>query len=217
MSTDDVKSKSSLSPLNEAYWQGFIDGTNRAIEDFGPLRPAPAEIRRAQKRTVLRRLEMAFDAKKFVADASVPPMSTQFLACPEGTYTATISDDGDIDDWFREVEWKDKKTGEPRSAAAVRIPFLVTDSGVKAQLGRDSIIVPYDVFLDVTGDGKLDTSEGKNVRIGQLREALGQNNSNWGWSMLRGAGPVMIKVSQRSDPKDPQIKYAQVDRVAKVA
>jgi len=166
---------------------------------------------------------MAFDADKFLSSNTVGPMSTQITPCPEGTFTAVVSGDGDIKDWFREVEWKDKKTGEPRSAQAVRIPFLITDDGVRAKLSRDTVIVPYDIFLDLiygktsNDPDTLDTGEGKNVKLGQLRAALGQNNPNWNFSQLRGAGPVMVKVSQRSDSRDPQVKYAQVERVAPVS
>lgn len=157
-----------------------------------------------------------FDPKTFLSSNS-GPMSTSITPCPEGTYTAIVSGEGNLEDWFREVEWKDKKTGEPRSAASARIPFIITDDAVRAKLERDTVTVFYDVFLDLTPDGKLDTGRDKNVKIGQLREALGQNSANWEFSNLRGAGPVMVKVSQRSDPRDPQTKYAQIDRVARVS
>ena len=197
--------------------QIFDEGYQKAIDELGLLRKAPPKILRAQQQSVQRKANDMFDMDKFLASNTVGPMSTQITPCPEGTYTAVISGDGDIKEWFRPVEWKDKKTGEPRRADAVRIPFLITDDGVRAKLGRETVIVPYDVFLDLTADDKFDTSEGKNVKIGQLREALGQNGANWNFTQLRGAGPVMVKVSQRSDSKDPQTKYAQIDRVAKVS
>jgi hypothetical protein len=160
---------------------------------------------------------MTFDAKEFAAATLDSPLSTQIVPCPEGVYTAVIDGEGDIDSWFREATWKDKKTGEERSAQTLKIPFKVTDGGVQAKLGRDTVLVNYDIFLDLTKDGKLDKSEGKNTKLGQVFEALGMNGPGASILNLRGAGPLMVKVSQRSDPKDPQTKYAQVDRVAKVA
>jgi len=34
--------------------------------------------------------------------------------------------------------------------------------------------------------------------------------------MMKGKGPVMIKVTQRSDKNDPTQKYAEVNRVSKI-
>ena len=195
----------------------YDEGYQHAIDELGLLRKAPPKILRAQQQSVQRKAEAMFDMDKFLASNNVGPMSTQVTPCPEGTYTAVVSSDGDIRDWFRPIEWKDKKTGEPRRAEAVRIPFLITDDGVRAKLGRETVIVSYDVFLDLNPDDTLATGEGKNVKIGQLRDALGQNGANWNFGQLRGAGPVMVKVSQRSDSRDPQVKYAQIDRVAKVS
>ena len=159
---------------------------------------------------------MPFDAQEFLAATASAPMSTTITPCPEGTFTAVVDDGGDLADWFREATWNDKQ-GNQRSAPTARIPMRITDQGVLDQLKRDSVIVPYDIFLDMTAAGKLDTSQDKNVKLGQLRDALGQNHGGqWSFAMLRGAGPLMVKVSQRSDKKDPSIKYAQVDRVAKV-
>lgn len=165
---------------------------------------------------------MSFDAQEFINATSEGPMSTSIPQCPEGVYTFVVDGDGDIANWFREIEWKDKKTGADKSAPAARIPCVCTDDGVKRQLGREKVVVGYDFFLDMkTGaNGKkvLDNDEGKNVKLGQLREALGQNNGPFqGFMPFRGAGPFLGKVSHRSDPKDPSIKYAQIDRVTKLA
>ena len=53
----------------------------------------------------------------------------------------------------------------------------------------------------------------KNVKLGRLREALGQNKNGQAWSfgMLKGAGP--IKVSIEPDKKNPE-DYSRVVKVA---
>jgi hypothetical protein len=161
---------------------------------------------------------MTFDAKAFAASTTKSPLSTQIVPCPEGAFTAFVDDAAsDVTEWFREVNWNDKKTGQPRTAISLRIPFSVKDDGVRQRVGRENVIVNYDIFLDLTSDGKIDESDGRNVKLGQLYEALGMNGPGASIEKLRGKGPVMVKVSQRSDPKDPQTKYAQVDRVAKVS
>jgi hypothetical protein len=84
-------------------------------------------------------------------------------------------------------------------------------------LKRDKVLVPMNCWLDLTEDGaSLDLNEGKNVSLGRLRKALDQNEGKWNPLMMKGKGPVMIKVSQRSDKTDPTIKYAEVNRVSKI-
>lgn len=166
---------------------------------------------------------MSFNAEQFINSTVNAPMSTATIVCPEGEWTAVISDEGDLADWFRTVEWKDKKSGADRSSPAIRIPFLITDQRARAIAKRsdDAKLYAYmDSFLDLDHDGNLDTSEGKNVKLGALRAALGQNNAGtpWTFSMLRGAGPVIVKVSQRSfDDKDPSRKAADVVRVLRMS
>jgi hypothetical protein len=46
---------------------------------------------------------------------------------------------------------------------------------------------------------------------------LDQNAGDWKPADLKGKGPLMVKVTQRSDSKDPTIKYAEVSRVAKIS
>lgn len=160
---------------------------------------------------------MPFDPDTFLNQDTSGPLATTIRPAPEGEYQAVVSADGEQKDWFREAEWEDKKTGEHRSAPVAEIPMEITDPRIKAALPeRDRVIVPFKFFLDMK-DGRLDTGPDKNIRLGQLRAALGQNGPGpWNWSMLRGAGPVLVKVTQRSDPKDPERKFAEVTKVTRI-
>lgn len=154
-----------------------------------------------------------FNADAFLNAPVSASLSTSVKACPEGEFRFMI-DDGDRALTFREAQ--SKKTGEAFFTAEILCSCL--DDGVKQALGRDKVLVPIKMFLDMTPDGlALDTSEGKNVKLGKLRDTLGQNDgSPWNWAMLKGKGPFMGKVSQRSDPDDPSIKYAEITRMAKI-
>jgi hypothetical protein len=166
-----------------------------------------------------------FDPSQFVNATVTSPMSTSVIVCPEGEWKAIVSDEGDLKEWFRLVEWKDKKNGEDRSSPAVRIPFKIIDQRAKDILSKPGqpferdLYASMDSFLDLDSAGNPDVSEGKNVKLGQLRKALDQNNpgQTWGFQMLRGAGPVIVKVAQRSDEKDPNRKFADVVRVLKLS
>ena len=155
---------------------------------------------------------MAFDAEKFLNQTVAEPMSTVTIPCPEGEYKAFV-DDGD-----RAVTFRDgglDRNGNELSPQCI-VQFAITGDQIPNQtLKRDKVIVPMNIWLDVSGDG-LDLSEGKNVGLGRLRKALDQNDGAWSPLMMKGKGPVMIKVTQRSDKNDPTQKYAEVNRVSKI-
>jgi hypothetical protein len=157
-----------------------------------------------------------FDASAFLNQTVDGPMSTVFPVCPEGEFTMKITDDGDIASWFSEAKWTDKNTGEARSAPTVTIPVEILDDAVRQKLGVQKVTSRLKMFLDMSG-GKLDTSEGKNVRLGQLRAAVGQNTPGWNFSMLKGAGPFVGRTILVSDRNNPEIKYSEVSRVAKIS
>ena len=151
---------------------------------------------------------MAFDAEKFMTSTTDGPMSTAPVLCPEGEYKAIV-DDGDKAITFR------NGTKDGNEWHQMGVLFNVTDDAVRAQLKRDKVLVPYNTFLDIKGDA-LDTEEGKNVGLGRLRKALGQNDGSWAPAMMKGKGPVMVKISHRADKNDPSVKYAEVTRVSAI-
>ena len=156
---------------------------------------------------------MPFDADKFLNQTINAPMSTSTVPCPKGEYKAFI-DDGDKAIAFREGGMaRDRVT---KLSPQCVVLFNILDDSVKQQLNRDKVLVPLTLWLDVKGDS-LDLSEGKNVGLGRLRKALDQNDGTWNPAMMKGKGPLMVKVTQRSDKQDPTIKYAEVSRVAKIS
>ena len=154
---------------------------------------------------------MGFDADKFMQTNITGPTSTAVLVCPEGEYRAVV-DDGDKAITARSFPGKD---GKPDSHQ-MQVLFSILDDSAKLAVKRDKCLVPNSIWLDVNENGDLDLSEGRNVGIGRLRKALGQNDGSWNPGMMKGKGPVMVKVSHRADPKDPTIKYAEVTRVSAI-
>jgi hypothetical protein len=152
-----------------------------------------------------------FDADKFMQTNITGPSSTTVLICPEGEFKAVV-DDGDKAITARSFPGKDGKSDSHQ----MQVLFSILDDAAKAAVKRDKCLVPMTVWLDVDDNGNLDTSEGRNVGLGRLRKALGQNEGAWNPPMMKGKGPVMVKVSHRADPKDPSIKYAEVTRVSAI-
>ena len=152
-----------------------------------------------------------FDPDAFMNMTVDAPMATNLSGVPEGEYTAMI---GDFDSTaFRTVT---TKTGD---RPVLEVPFVINDDALKAKLGRESITHRETYWLDMNAEGKLDTGMDKNVRLGQLRQALNQNNPSvpWSPSMLRNMGPVRIVIKTTSDKKDPEKKYTNITRYAKIS
>jgi hypothetical protein len=155
---------------------------------------------------------MPFDADKFLNQTITDPMSTHTIPCPEGEYKAFV-DDGDKAITFREGGLD--RNGNELSPQCVVLFAVMGDQIPNQVLKRDKVLVGMNIWLDVNGDA-LDLSEGKNVGLGRLRKAIDQNDGAWNPMMMKGRGPVMIKVTQRSDKNDPTQKYAEVSRVSKI-
>lgn len=153
---------------------------------------------------------MAFNADKFMQGVQAP-MSTVRQVCPEGEFRAFV-DDGDKAIEFKSFPGKD---GKPDSHQCVVLWAITGDQQPNQFLKREKVLVPQTIWLDVDGD-QLDLSEGKNVGLGRLRRMFGQNEGAWAPPMLKGKGPVMIKVGHRANPQSPEDKFAEVVRVAAI-
>lgn len=150
-----------------------------------------------------------FDADAFLSTTVDGPMSTAPLNCDEGEYKAII-DDGEKAIAFRSFPGKN---GKPDSHQCV-IQFSILDDAQKARMQREKVLVPMTCWLDLNKEETgLDLSDGKNVALGRLRKAVGQNDGAWNPAMLKGKGPLMVKVTHRSNPETGD-KYHEVSRVA---
>lgn len=154
---------------------------------------------------------MVFNAEKFMNTTMQGPTSTVVLVCPEGEYKAFI-DDGD-----KAIQFRDGDASRNLSPQCVVLFAITGDQQPNQFLKRDKVLVPMTCWLDLDEAGEgLDLGEGKNVGLGRIRKAIGQNEGTFNPPMMKGKGPVLIKVGHRADKNDPTIKYAEVTRVAAI-
>lgn len=156
-----------------------------------------------------------FDPNSFMAQTVDGELDTQVQLVPEGEYPAMIESIEAEKDFRHGIVGEGKKTAGA-TWANFSPRFVLQAPEVAAELGREKVVVAHEgIFLDLDSTGNLDFSKGKNVNLGQLRDAVGQNKPGpWSFSNLSGAGPVMVKVSHL-DGKNG--KFARVTRVAKVS
>jgi hypothetical protein len=159
---------------------------------------------------------MSFDPEQFMQTAVVGTLDTKYTPIPEEEYQMILG----------KPEPRTVKREDGSIALVVEIPCFVDPSlRIKSGDGNGKTIGEYTgmekpsarftLWPDLTPQGNLDLSRGKNVALGRLREAVGQNNEKeWNWSMLEGK---MIRGNvKHTIRKDDGSAFANVNRVAKV-
>ena len=144
-----------------------------------------------------------FDADTFLGTETDAPMETHFKPVPEGEYTAMID----------AVVAK-----EVNDSPVLDVSYIILDDALRTEMNMERVSVRQSIFIDMESDGRIALGENRNVKLGKLREALGQNNAGaWAPRMLVGAGPVTIKTVNKPDKNDPETIYSNVQRVAAAA
>jgi len=161
-----------------------------------------------------------FDPDQFMSSTIDQPLETERKLCPAGEYKATI------DDFTREAFQaigftykKGPRAGEEGTFTKFNVPFVIDDAKVQSTLGMDKVVVYQSITLDLDDSNQLQWGVNKNIDLGKLRKAVGQNNSGpWSPGNLRGAGPVIVKVVHRSGKRQDgsEWKNAEVERVAPI-
>lgn len=162
-----------------------------------------------------------FDPDTFMQQTIDAPLETEYVMVPPGEYVATIDDFSS--DAFEQISFDYKKgprAGTPGVMTKLTLPFVIQDETVKTEMQRDKVVVTKQLILDLDDSGGLDFGKNKNVELGRIRSAVGQNDGQpWSIAKLRGAGPVMVKIVHTAfDRRDgTKGKRTEVDRVVRIA
>lgn len=144
-----------------------------------------------------------FNPDLFIQDAIEGEMSTKMELIPKGEYIGFIDSQKPINS-VRLITPNDPSK-QPFFAIAVNV--ILDAPEVSEAIGRSRLSVRYEILADrdpITGT--LHRGKGKNVKLGRLRELVGQNNPGpWSLGMLAGAGPLLCKVDYKEDNRDSQL------------
>lgn len=148
---------------------------------------------------------MSFDPQAFLDASTSSANDTKIIPVPMGEYFGIIEK-------VTPRQWQSKDGTQ--SGIALDITWAVEDAAVKEFLGRDNVTVKQGLMLDLTTTGGLDTSTGKNVALGRLREAVGKNtpNEQFSFAMLPGLS-AKISVNHRVVNEET---YAEVKGTARI-
>ena len=142
-----------------------------------------------------------FDVNDLMNQSTEGEMETSLPPIPEGEWAGYIT----------KVEGRvvNTKNGE---TPVLDVTWVVTDQSVIDSVGIATPQVRQTIWLDIDASGRLALGTGKNLGLGRLREAVGQNGPKpWNFAMLEGQQAI-IKISHRE--YNDQI-YADVKGVAK--
>src|SRR5687768_6069829 len=125
-----------------------------------------------------------FNPATFMQTTTDEATSTEVILIREGDYTAVS---GPInEDSFKEIPIVNgPRAGEKSYQMNVKWQLDDPEGKLQEELGRPPVAM-QNIWLDIGKDGSMEMGKGRNVELGLLREALGQNASGRNWS------PVMV-------------------------
>jgi hypothetical protein len=149
-----------------------------------------------------------FDPNTFLSETVTGANDTKYVPVPQGEYPAIIKEVK-----ARQMDRKDRP-GEKSTVAD--IVYEIDDANVKQVTGLDNPTVRQSVWLDLTPNGKLDMSKGKNIQLGKLREALGLNDDTKPFSFDQLPGRAAIIAIEHNPGKNEGEVFANVSKVGKL-
>lgn len=145
-------------------------------------------------------MSSVFDPDMFMNQQTDDASSTTYVPVPEGEYQALLK------------EVKAAVVGD--SKPVLNVTWAIDDQAVRDETGLPEPTVRQTIWLDLTPQGGLDMGKGKNVSLGKLREALGQNEPGRPWSPGMLCGQVaIVKIGHRTG-REPGEIFADVKAVS---
>ena len=127
---------------------------------------------------------------EFLQTVTEEALDDTLIPCPPGEWIGIASKPV-----VKQFEYKaEDRKGE--TGYRLVINWAIQDQEPKDVCGRDKVSVTQSLLLDITEDGSgIDMGKGKNIGLGKVRTALGQNvpGQPWAPAMIEGQ-PAKIKV-----------------------
>jgi len=142
-----------------------------------------------------------FDPNVFLSQEIKGANETKYTPIPKGEFKAYVDDLG-----------MDEYNGQP----ILIVTWAIMSDELKKTLGLEKPTIQDRLFLDYE-NGALSFGPNKNVKLGRIREAVGQNDpkAKWTFNSLRGAGPVAIMVDHKPNKDNPEEIFPRITRYAK--
>ena len=116
-----------------------------------------------------------FNADLFMETEVEGELETEFTPIPEDEYKAVI----------KEI----KADTTPKGSPLLELIWIVDSQEVRDLIGMEEPTVRQTIWLDINEQGAMEFGKNKNIGLGKLREALGQNTGA-AWSINKMLGQV---------------------------
>ncbi len=152
---------------------------------------------------------MNFDPNEILNQNLSGGFSTRVKPVPPGEYPAIVKSLA-----AREV---DSKQNPGQKQLVIDVVMGISDAGAAEATGRPEPTSRLTLWVDRNATGQIDRSEGKNIGLGRLLEALELNieSASFSFNDLIGR-PLIVVVENTPDRSDPTMIYDNVKRVAKL-
>jgi hypothetical protein len=148
---------------------------------------------------------MSFNPEAFLGQTVSEALDTQLVPVPEGIHSAQIKSLN-----LRKLD----ATSEKEERVILEVTWIALSKEAREATGLENPQVRQTIWLDTNPSGGLDTGKGKNVGLGRLREAVGQNRAGKSWSFNHLNGALAdILVKHRPGRDGDENTYAEVARV----
>lgn len=128
-----------------------------------------------------------FNPDQFLATAVQGVLDTQRKPLPAVEFNGFIKE-------IKKPEVVKTKKGD---SILMEIPIQIDCAQYEQELGYSSSVRSYKCWLDINAVGNLDMGTGKNIDLGKIREAVGQNGpEEWTVTNLVGA-PIRVQIKHR--------------------
>jgi len=156
---------------------------------------------------------MAFDPDAFMNETVDMPFETERTLVPEGEYRMAVDDF--TSDAIQKIDFtykKGERAGQAGSMTKFNCPIVILDDKVAHDLQLEKVVIYWGINVDLDDNGKLEWGKNKNIALGQLRAACGQNQAGpWSPGQLRASKPFMGKVIHRTIKRDDGTSYPVAD------
>lgn len=152
-----------------------------------------------------------FDVNSFL-QAAASDAFTKRPPLPVGDYIAVI---GEFNDKSFKIYPKKDGSGDVK-VLNIRLDIDISSNAeaVAVMKGETKVVVFDGVMLELTPGGALDSSPGKNRRLRDYRDALGQNIPGQSWGPIQMTGQVVkVKIDHRDYNGEPQEEVKAVTAV----
>lgn len=154
-----------------------------------------------------------FDPDSFLDSKVEKDFETRRRDVPDGDYPAHVG----------KIRISDPISTKNGDRFQLILSWVVDDESARLATGMDEPTVPQKIWLDLDENGNLESGANKNIQLGRVRAAVGQNKAGKAWSprSLEGAGALVhvgsrtVNEDKEGNPLDEPLTFVEVTRVAK--